>query len=579
MIPMPCPRQGFALVALLALALAGGTALPARAQGARIIASVDQQSINLGDTVHFTLSVVGGGLRSLPEVQLGDMSGFEVVGKQTAQMITNGQAQFDWVYTLAPRRSGDLTIGAATVRFGNSESHTKPIRIQVSNTPGAGTAPATSVPSVMPSLPPGGIDVKLSVDKPNPYIGEQVILTFTLVQGVNLYGSIGFNPPTAEGCVIEQLPPPETQRLVSVDREALVFKRQWALFAASAGAHVVKPASVTFKREIGDQEQELQSKPVTINVQSLPSPPPGLSYGGAVGQFTASARADKAQLRAGEGVNVIVTVTGVGNINSFEAPKPIIPAGCNVYPAGEKRDVSIRTTGSKPQVEGTAVFTYLLVPREAGTLQIPGIPFAFFDPRSHQYQVTRTQPIGLSVQPGDVVPEEGQTPADIAALRTGLRGAYGHAPLPFRLWFLVLNVLPLLALGYVLQQRLREIAVARDPVAARFGQAARRAQRRCGSLRTTGKQALGDLEHILRCYLADKLNLPEQGLTVDDFRRILLGRGVAAEYANRATDALQSLQDAHFAPWEPTTQECAEAVRLVQGLVAQAEREGLIGNA
>ena len=36
MIPMPCPRQGFALVALLALALAGGTALPARAQGARI---------------------------------------------------------------------------------------------------------------------------------------------------------------------------------------------------------------------------------------------------------------------------------------------------------------------------------------------------------------------------------------------------------------------------------------------------------------------------------------------------------------------------------------------------------------
>ena len=578
MIPTPGLRQGFACAALLALVLAGGAVAPACAQGARVIASVDQQSIGLGDAIHFTLSVHGDGLRSVPDVQLGDMNGFEVVGKQTEQAITNGQVQFDWVYTLVPRRPGNLTIGAATVRFGNSETHTKAITIQVSNIPGANAPPATSVPNVMPALPPGGIDVKLSVDKPNPYVGEQVILTFTLVQGVNLYGSIGFNPPTAEGCIIEQLPPPETQKLISVDREALIFKRQWALFAASAGAHVVKPASVTFKRDIADNEQELDSKPLTINVQPLPPSPAGVAYGGAVGQFTVSARADKPQLRAGEGVNVIVAVSGVGNINSFEGPKPVVPSGCNVYPAGEKRNVSIRTTGAKPQVEGSAVFTYLLVPREAGMLQIPGIPLAFFDPRTHQYQVVRTQPISVNVQPGDVVPEEGQTPTEIAAIRSGLRGAYGHPPLPFRPWFLFLNALPLLALGYALQQRLREIAVARDPVAARFGQAARLAQRRCNSLRTTGKQALGDLEHVLRCYLADKLNLPEHGLTVDDFRRILLERGVAADYLNRATEALQDLQDAHFAPWEPTTQECASAMRLVQGLVTQAEREGLIGN-
>jgi len=560
---------------LVWLALLAASCAPAAAQGPRVTASVDQQTCAIGDPIQYSLSFYADSLRDLPQVELGALNGFEIVGKQSSQSIINGQVQFDWVYTLVPRQAGSLTIPPATVRYGSTQSRTRPIKIEVS---GVSSGPAgSSGVGNLPPVPTGGVEVKLSVDKPNPVVGEQVTLTFTLVQGVSMYGSVGFEPPTAEGCVIEQLPVPDTQRLVAVDREVVVIKRQWALFAASPGVHIIRPAAITFRREMRADQERLESKPVTIDARALPPSPAGYSYGGAVGQFKVQAHCDKPSVKAGEGVTLTVTVTGTGNVSSLEAPKPVVPAWCKVYPAGEKRDVAPKIADGRPVVTGTATFSYLLVPREAGVLRIESVPLVTFDTNTRQYQVAKTAPVSISITPGDVMPDQDNQFGEIAGIKTGLGGLFGHTPLLFRPWFLIFNALPLLVLAAVLIQRAKELAATRDPAFARFTRAGKRAHRRIDSIRGTGKPALGELETALRCYLADKLNLPEKGLLVDDLRRILLERGVDADFTNRATDTLEELQEAHFAPWDPSSMECAEDMAKVKSLIAEAEDGRLIG--
>ena len=106
-------------------------------------------------------------------------------------------------------------------------------------------------------------------------------------------------------------------------------------------------------------------------------------------------------VRAGETVNCVVEVVGSGNIRSLGEPRLALPNWVRVYKAGENRTVRPGGGGGGSTViGGTASFSYLLLPRQAGTLRIGPVRYTYFAPRARAYRTTTSRAVELTVAPG-----------------------------------------------------------------------------------------------------------------------------------------------------------------------------------
>lgn len=144
-------------------------------------------------------------------------------------------------------------------------------------------------------------------------------------------------------------------------------------------------------------DARVRSRPVEITVAPWPEAgrPPG--FGGAVGDLAVRASADPRDLVLGQSLQLVLTFTGEGNLDRFEAPRLDDLAGFAVLgmldePAAEARTI-----------------TYDLSPRSDDVTEIPAIAFPVLDPGPPPaYRTRETQPIPILVRPA---PEASRPPA------------------------------------------------------------------------------------------------------------------------------------------------------------------------
>lgn len=128
-------------------------------------------------------------------------------------------------------------------------------------------------------------------------------------------------------------------------------------------------------------KNKIVSNKVKINVKKLPEGSPDY-FKNAVGKFNVSvmnASKDKAEVK--KPINVVVKVSGEGNLKNMELPKIAESPDYEVFAPKIISKVTIGTEGMK----GEMLANYIVIPKKAGEISIKTEPFAFFDPSSKEY--------------------------------------------------------------------------------------------------------------------------------------------------------------------------------------------------
>lgn len=159
---------------------------------------------------------------------------------------------------------------------------------------------------------------------------------------------------------------------------------------------------VGLPRTIGGGERLLTVVPTPPQIRVEPVPTAGrpADFTGAVGVFEIEAKARPTRASVGDPITLTLTIsdrTPGGGADLARLPPPAIAEQPDLA-----RSFRIPSEPLAGTVNGrTKVFTQTLRPLSERVTEIPPISFSFFDPRTRSFQTVRTQPIPLTVLPGE----------------------------------------------------------------------------------------------------------------------------------------------------------------------------------
>ena len=423
-------------------------------------------------------------------------------------------------------------------------------------------SPAVSAPAKAQGPPGDSLFVRASVENDRPYLGQQITYKFKVYQnsgGTVSSTQVRYKPPGFAGFwnsyPVEQDKYPET--IDSAERQ--VIELRTILFPSVVGTAVIDPAGLAVSTGSTGDQILLEGPPIAIEVRSLPAGSPA-GFTGAVGRFEISAEADAAQGQVNEPVQVMVTVSGEGNIEAL--PEPSWPefSGWRVIesPAG----ASTRVVAG--QVTGHRTFKITLVPERAGELAIPEIGFTHFDPDSERFVQVATAPIVISVAGSDgqaAAPALPDISGDEEQAETEMRPIKA-VPLPLRRSGKELTGntaywaawgLPLLAVVGALAWRRRQSAL----------ESARAASLRLNALPDARSFLARDVASgidpriaaagAVMSYLSARLETPLAGLTRETLLRRLRESGASSGLTDRVEAVLSAGETARYIPAQGNT--------------------------
>ena len=530
------------------------------AAGVAVSAELSRSSVALGDQLVLSVTVAGD-QASLPPPKLPQMDAFNVYDSGQSQSLNfiNGHMSSSVIYTyvLAPRAAGKFKIPPIAA---DGAAPTPPLDVEVVAAGAASSAPASAAAGAPPSVSavnattraprarsgaPAEMFVTASLDRSRAYVNQQATLTVRFLNaGVQLLGDVRYDPPAMTGFLAEDLPPTRNGTIQIDGRPYQFSEIKVALFPVHPGRLTIGPAAVhcqvarlgrggtgddffdRFFSMAAPQPVTLNSDPITLQVDSLPAGKPE-DFTGIVGHLTARASADRAEVKAGDAVNLTVAVSGAGNLKSLPEPKkPDLPS-LRFF----ETESSAAVDKANDRVGGSKTFRTVVVSRVYGSVRVPPFSFSYFDPDRKAYARTETEPILLRVSPGAPgsaaaasapAPEAAPGLTEIADDIRYLKTAPARAPLSAALtgfadlgpW----HALPgafLLAAAFVAWRRR---AAESDPRGRRRREALARAEARLKAAAALppaeAARAAALAGEAIVGFVADKLDAPAAGLTL-----------------------------------------------------------------
>ena len=143
--------------------------------------------------------------------------------------------------------------------------------------------------------------------------------------------------------------------------------------------------------------------PRTITVKAIPPQGRPASFAGGVGRgFTLGVEANRSVVRTGDPIELTFTLRGDGNLQSASLPD-LAAAG---LPEGSFTYTRRAAAGIYHEETGTKLFRVTVTPTDASVNALPPLEYAWYDPDAEAYRTTRTEPIALAVEQGEVVGAE-----------------------------------------------------------------------------------------------------------------------------------------------------------------------------
>ncbi len=563
------------LVTLLLSAFLTSQVAPVAAQSP-ITAEVDRTTIAANEQVVLTVSV-SGDLLAIPTPNWTGLTDFRIVGSSTSTQISiiNGQlkSQGIFVFRLQPLREGNLVIPPLSIELSGQIYQSQPIEIQV--LAGLAPIPPAGDEAPAPDSLGGQIFVEAEVDNDRPYLGQQIIYTFRFYLATRMLRQPDYQRPSFTNFWGQNILSQPRYNTTRDGREFVVSEIRTALFPASIGQTIIDPAKLVISGGLFEPDTILETEPISVEVQPLPAGAPA-DFKGAVGQFEIRAWLSEATGQVNEPLTLMVEIEGRGNIEILSEPAfPELP-NWRVFDSQSSTRISI----DNDQVGGLRHFERLIVPGQPGDYTIPSISFSYFDPQAGEFRTVKTEPIPVTVRPGE---NAGTAITIVGADKepvTIISGDIRHIkPVPTTLrsteasmlteplyWGCWLAPLPVVAGVWLWQRRRRRLA--EDIVYARRQMARRTAHRLLAQAEQAGSDSYALIQRALLGYLSDKLNRPTVGLTTASLINLLQEARLEPDLIERVKAVLAQADVGRFAPIEKAAAQAlvAETRRLIDNL-------------
>lgn len=525
-----------------------------------VSATVSAEKVSLNDRLQLTVTIAGSDARKADAPKLDSFNGFQLAGTQQASefQFINGKSSvaIRYIYTLVPRNTGTFTVGGGSVSVGGQTLTIRGVRVEVT----AGSSPGQQSSSRGAGGANGGsgntdIFIRANVDNRQPYVGEQITLTFELYSRINMWGDPKYEAPETSGFWTMELPKvtPTTETVNGRMYNHNAIKT--ALFPTTAGPLTIGPAilAYTVGGFWGPQEtRTLRTNPIPVRVKPLPEAGKPADFSGAVGSFKITASADKNALRAGDVATVTVIVSGDGNLDLVTTLGTPDLSPFKAY--DPKVTTQMQNTGFT--AGGAKIWEYVLMPRIPGVMTLQPFSLSFFNPKTGKYQTVRTGTLTFRVAPGDPSLAAGGGAADTRSTvaevaqdinfikpdKRTLESANARMYRNPAFW--LLYILPLGMFIAAVAVKRRYDAIERNSGLKRRLRAWKHAQTRLEHAvraERAGRpvEFCGFLSEALVRFIGDRLNVDTGSLTAALIEERLTGAGVAPELAENVRKILE----------------------------------------
>jgi BatD DUF11 like domain len=595
----------FAALVSAAATVATVASLPARAADEITVqVLVDKVRPAADDVVRLTYTFTGSGLGgmlrlpgSLPLKNLALVGG---PSKSDQMSYVNGvfSRSLSLTYFLKPQGTGPAEVGE--VSFGFDDKTVKAASYLLDVAPARGHAAQPAEPenddplmsllrrrdgAASRAAAPGAprvrplVEFRVTPDKTTAYVGEEITLHYELLTQADVQGLEYLDPPHFPGCWAEDLEKPEKpvgHRDVVDGRTVMRFTLLKKLVSGLNPGTVNIPeakirTSVRMSPDPLDdpfsffprpEVMDLVAKPIALRILPIPG---DASFHGPVGHFDLSAKLDRTRVAPGEAVTLRLRLSGTGNLRTATDLPKVDVAGVTLYPPSVKSDAT-RTGRTQVSTE----WSYVLVPKESGTVTIPPISLAVFDPAEKRIVTKTTAPLtfvtegaplggGTSLTTADTTLPSLPATVPSGALNTTPRVAgapavtdFSHRTLTVPLWAVVaIPGAALLALGATLLARRRRSSGAwQEALRAEPGE--------------TKERAAARVDRALREVLLRRYLVPD-GASVPEVLSGLAERGLPAAQLD---DVRALLSDVDFLRYAP---QLGEYEARIDGLRARAK--------
>ena len=532
-----------------------------------------------------------------------NFEGFRVIAgpsQQISQSWINGRSSFEKIYSyfLLPLQKGNLVIKQAVIEFNGQLYKTAPIRVTVTNPvqqqadPNDPNAPQISADN--------NIYLVADISKTNPYINEPITVVYKLYFSYNIgitnwreLDKPKYNDFWSQNIDIKQLVAEEG--MFKGQRYRFVTLRKTVLYPQKSGRLKIEPLALdidvqlpTNRRDmfgrvmITEGNKRVSAGTKTITVKPLPEAGKPVGFTGAVGNFDFKVTPTKTNLKNGESLDLVVSVSGKGNLKLFDLPKPVAPNALEMYDAVHKEQVNTGLSG----MTGKIVDSYTIVPQYKGKYPIKPMQFSYFDLSSGTYKTITSEEILINVLDGPTASQavdstNGGNKNKIEKLEQFKFIKLKTELVPLKqqdffgsLWYYLLLLLPFIALPILVLLRKRKEALDGDVIGNRIRLNNRLAKK---YLSEAKKQIHNKepfyvaLEKAMHNFLKAKLHIETSEMSKDNIQELLLSRNANPETVTDFIALTENCELARYAPASSTSiqNDFDKAVEIISALEKQ----------
>ncbi|WP_035653055.1 BatD family protein [Flavobacterium sp. ASV13] len=528
-----------------------------------------------------------------------NFDGFKIVAgpsQQISQSWVNGRSSFQKIYSyiLQPDRKGNVTIRQAAIEFNGQIYKTSPIKIVVTN---------AVAQERDPNERPQGqgsetLNLVAEISKTNPYLNEPITVVYKLyfnnigVTGFKELAKPKYNDFWNQNIDIKQLSIEEGS--FQGQRCYFVILKKTILYPQKSGKLTIEPLSLdigvqlpTNRRDmfgqmiITDDNKVVSAGAKTINVRPLPETGKPEGFSGAVGKFNFVVTPSKTSVKSGEGLDLIVSANGTGNMKLFTLPKPVVPNALEMYDPVHDEKVTTSLTGMSGRISDK----YTIVPQYKGKYIIKPMQFSYFDLSTGSYKTITSQEIAIDVLDGPMQAEANST-ANAAKnvisktdqfkyikSRTTLvsveKDDFYGSDLYYALLFAPFIILPIIIIA-----KKKKEAIDGDVAGNRIKMNNKLAKKYLSEAKKqlNNKEAFYiALEKAMHNFLKAKLHIETSEMSKDNIRELLLSRNANPESVKSFIDLTENCEFARYAPASSASiqQDFDKAVLIISELEKQ----------
>lgn len=499
-------------------------------------------------------------------------------GNQTSITVINGKVtqkreiSTQVIYYLTPTKKGTFTIGAASIEYDGTVYKSAPIKITITDPIQMPTYPGQQPTNVNYGE---GIHLVAEMSTKNPYVNEPVTVVYKLyfeprstVGNFRNFKAPKYNDFWSQYIDMKQLTA-ERGKYNGKDYSMVVL-RKVILYPLEAGTKNIEPFKIDLDAEVptgrrdwfGEYEMRVIEKSLstgtqTINVKPLPEKGKPESFTGAVGNFDFKVTPSKTALKAGESLDLEVSVSGKGNLKLFTLPKPVVPTALEMYEPSHTENVQTPLTGMVGKVSDK----YTIIPQFKGKYTIKPMEFSYYDLASKSYKTITSKEITIDVAEGDGTVLANTPSANkqviqkkevfqFNKLKTEFVSASRVDFLGSGLFYSLLFA-PLLLIPIVMIARKQKEAKDADVVGNRI----RQNNKLVKKYLSEAKKQMGDkvpfymaMEKALHNFLKAKLHIETVEMSKENIIELLQQRNASEESINRFMELMNDCEFARYAP-------------------------------